>query len=1843
MESRKVRKSWFITNRNPLYIASPNRNQFFASVAQSHVKEKSESDQITTQDENVSEIKTPSSKYEVTLYRDENEVPFTVNVSDILSLSMFSRRAVVDFGTTNFTGKTLTRFLLLVNHFDTEQSVMIQRSPPENEFTIDWITSETDSFKFQSCHPATCKRISLAPVHGQSLVKITWMPVRNYVSDGAYSFHHVIQFRVNDAYFLQAVIVGRLLPPERPSRSKFTCSKRTIANQIPSLPTWTEALLQNSSVYCSRAEVKKEVSNTLFTSANRHHVALSSFAQVTPVKNQSCGVNDSITSCLTCERPQNTDFCHSHLVEEPVNHEINVHDFLLDAGESRRRSCSQPTTGTLTRDLSVFGRFHEMKELSSSRQSINTSNKLCSEANLTTDVNFLNSTATAFISPKLVRSPALKRVDAGESRRRSCSQPTTGTLTRDLSVFGRFHEMKELSSSRQSINTSNKLCSEANLTTDVNFLNSTATAFISPKLVRSPALKRDPCVAVSTYKKNSGGNVFYSNVTSVLSEMSVFGLTQWLNGVFAPCIAANSYNGNAVGPFKDICVVGSNMYRSTVEKAIELLTSPAIIVPGERIEREVDSGKLIPVKEISFRIDKGAQRRIQDCLVVNYAPIWLHLTLDALASSSLSQSNSPATFHNVCSSVTSDTNDLPYTEDYKNTHAVCLTKKICNYLFDSFVLNKPVLPIKPTAINKKTKQSFHTAKNSTTSTKLHILSRDVLFNRHVIKRFIIFVWIIDCFKSHMLIKYDPCLFRTKSHIKSSSSLLLSFAQNFLHGESNLVRHIAYLGAQVIVNQTPLDEYQFTVENLAVDLRDGVRLVKLADLLIPTLPTPASNGKIPLEVGSNRLMSLVRFPAISRLQKIHNVGVALKSFEQYGQISMSDGSVIDPRDIVDGHREKTLTLLWCLLLRHQVLALLNHSALESEIHTLETNINSFEADSCVLELSNVKLNISSENNEKEDKNHIAHSKLLYWASLVCHLYGVPVTSLDESFTDGRALCYLLHHYLPTVLPQGLIRQCTTHTINTSISLPNSVLIRNNLFNLSLFQRKLSILGDVPLLFSTYISTPISSADLSNLLPPGLVVTTLAYLANRLVVGPSEKHKLNLLIRENAACIIQNAWRSFQEYINFSKLKLIPYGREWRNERKKIKACTTIQAFVRGYLVRKQVAQIISLRSAAATIIQANVRRFLVLCYVGRLRKSVILIQSTWRGYQARQNYSRLKKLCITLQAFSRGFLTRSYIAELQGRRNSAATIIQSHFRRLVVQRNLRKWHESAVHIQIAWRGYYVRRKYVNLKQWCISIQKYARGYLARDRLVTLQYNRNSAATVIQSHFRKFLVLRDINTWHGSARQIQSCWRSYRSRRIISQFRDIVLLILRRYRASRMIQRWWRSCFFLKFLTKQRCSAIRIQTMWRGFRIRKHLFALAEPSKKYPNSTSQTDRRGTHLASSVTSKLKSIPSYQSSKQKSRKEKCLLSLEPSEAKFLLDIYYRLNRATERARTNLNLTLAAKARNALKQLSRSTSVNQILDAIRLLEMITGLSVELCYWVVGLSPNNLLYNVCSSDHNENSSCVLICFFQIMMACNRSVPHEDIFVAITGTLLNVVRHKDLASNLNLWWSPLSLKSETGTTNGNKNDMHEELQPPAVVHLLNTRLRRHQSLPGLCSTGSDMQLILSPHSHLVKMNRVDSLESTLPQNSLSITQNMSIIDVLMEILQRTWRARPGTVSIRLFSRTCCLLALLFNSAPTHIFLHKCCLLPTLREIYEGLYRRSDPHSRFHLNFDPLGDSTNPQSVNEVRSKASNTDIKKLRANLSSDLDWHLRPIKTRPNPLIAIQYLLLITERKVTNA
>jgi abnormal spindle-like microcephaly-associated protein len=68
----------------------------------------------------------------------------------------------------------------------------------------------------------------------------------------------------------------------------------------------------------------------------------------------------------------------------------------------------------------------------------------------------------------------------------------------------------------------------------------------------------------------------------------------------------------------------------------------------------------------------------------------------------------------------------------------------------------------------------------------------------------------------------------------------------------------------------------------------------------------------------QLSKRLRAPAISRLQKIHNVEIAFKELTGQGvELEGLRGGRVSPKDIVDGHREKTLGMLWRLIFKFQV--------------------------------------------------------------------------------------------------------------------------------------------------------------------------------------------------------------------------------------------------------------------------------------------------------------------------------------------------------------------------------------------------------------------------------------------------------------------------------------------------------------------------------------------------------------------------------------------------------------------------------------------------------------------------------------------------------------------------------------------------------------------------------------------------------------------------------------------------------------------------------------------------------------------------------------------------------------
>ena len=52
----------------------------------------------------------------------------------------------------------------------------------------------------------------------------------------------------------------------------------------------------------------------------------------------------------------------------------------------------------------------------------------------------------------------------------------------------------------------------------------------------------------------------------------------------------------------------------------------------------------------------------------------------------------------------------------------------------------------------------------------------------------------------------------------------------MFGEGDVLRHLGQLGYRLSHEQDPLAEFDFALTNLAVDLRDGLRLCKVTELL-----------------------------------------------------------------------------------------------------------------------------------------------------------------------------------------------------------------------------------------------------------------------------------------------------------------------------------------------------------------------------------------------------------------------------------------------------------------------------------------------------------------------------------------------------------------------------------------------------------------------------------------------------------------------------------------------------------------------------------------------------------------------------------------------------------------------------------------------------------------------------------------------------------------------------------------------------------------------------------------------------------------------------------------------------
>ncbi|XP_060849151.1 abnormal spindle-like microcephaly-associated protein homolog [Rhopalosiphum padi] len=182
----------------------------------------------------------------------------------------------------------------------------------------------------------------------------------------------------------------------------------------------------------------------------------------------------------------------------------------------------------------------------------------------------------------------------------------------------------------------------------------------------------------------------------------------------------------------------------------------------------------------------------------------------------------------------------------------------------------------------------------TTVLQMNLPSYNTAMKKFILRKMFMLIYFLDRAKEQQLIRHNPCLFKTNSPYKSSYDLMMGFCADMVTAHGDIVRRLRSIGYNLAHKQTHLDEVNYAVKSLN-DLRDGTRITRVVEILFK----------------GNPLSQKLRLPAISKLQKIHNVNLAFTRISEHISI---EGN-ITTRDIVNGHREKMLSLFWQIIYKY----------------------------------------------------------------------------------------------------------------------------------------------------------------------------------------------------------------------------------------------------------------------------------------------------------------------------------------------------------------------------------------------------------------------------------------------------------------------------------------------------------------------------------------------------------------------------------------------------------------------------------------------------------------------------------------------------------------------------------------------------------------------------------------------------------------------------------------------------------------------------------------------------------------------------------------------------------------
>ncbi|PRP76236.1 hypothetical protein PROFUN_15303, partial [Planoprotostelium fungivorum] len=674
-------------------------------------------------------------------------------------------------------------------------------------------------------------------------------------------------------------------------------------------------------------------------------------------------------------------------------------------------------------------------------------------------------------------------------------------------------------------------------------------------------------------------------------------------------------------------------------------------------------------------------------------------------------------------------------------------------------------------------------------------SEDSKKNQCVLGKILHLVWLLDKAKTnHVVLQRGPLdtphdvpLFKLQPAIRSSCDVAMQLHKICLLEENDIMRHLNIMGVKLTYTCGSAEQYDYNYKDKSEDLRDGVKLCKLVDQL---------------DV-DNALVSKCRLPAISRLQKVHNVEVAVEGIQRRGLREFEKKSTA--RLVVDGNKELTENLLYSVSTLF-VPALTEHCRLTAEISRLS---------------------------EKLPENHSSKGGPLFqWTRAV--LSSLKSIRRDRDYTeslhDGSAFCSLIHFYCPSIMPLYRIR-FESLTVVASVRT-----------NYALLKTAVARLGGVPMLlrvqdminertddkavhlFLAYLSHRLLS--IQNESTAALLIQK-NWTATQLVRRP-RKYKPNPAFLRFKAGVdrLQAVFRAKIQTNLFARLKTgvkmaqrLFRGVMARRQVSKLKAAEMMKSLLLAYVERKRYQAVLQSRSEAAIIIQTAVRGHQVRRWHETLRRSTTVLQAAWRGRCERREFSRKIQSIVRAQALVRGGQVRQRVQRL----TTMAIILQSAVRGRQARLDLQRAESAATTLQSLWRSLTQRRRFFREISHVTRCQAIVRSWSVRRRIALESAN----AIHIQRVWRGHVTRKSVRESHRAAVMIQKHWKSHLQRAIFSrQISNVIMAqaCVRRFLSIRtfekrmdqvkMLQSLARGHILRRQLKSLSRSATVAQKLWRG---------------------------------------------------------------------------------------------------------------------------------------------------------------------------------------------------------------------------------------------------------------------------------------------------------------------------------------------------------------------------------------------------------------------------------------------